>query len=140
MASTATISIEAVPDRVRTAIEATARLYGVDRPLSSVAAACCTTGDPVHRRFGRAKEPPQDYLILTPSYLIAVRDAERPGAVIWSLADAEVHLVTESVGGTAVTGLAISAFRPGAAQRESALLPLADDDQGRAFAERVTER
>jgi hypothetical protein len=120
---------------VRAAVERSAELHGIEGLLAAPLALCRSTGDAEKRRFGRGGETAVDYLILTAKFLTCVRDGDKPAATIWTRAGAEIRHVTESIGAMSISGLAITAFRPGAAERESGFLPLASDGPGRSFSE-----
>jgi hypothetical protein len=137
MASTEAIGPDSLPPAVRTAIERSAELHGIEGLLAAPLAVCRSTSEAQKRRFGRGGESAIDYLILTPEFLICIRAGDEPAATIWTRAGAELRYVSESIGGTSISGLAITAFRPGAAERESGFLPLASDEPGRSFAERA---
>jgi hypothetical protein len=72
--------------------------------------------------------------------LVVVTTSAGVTVTAWHLAGAEVRRITESLGDVTITGLQLTAFRLGDAERQTLLVSLAADHDGSDFETAVLDQ
>jgi hypothetical protein len=133
--STQLINVNELPAVVRQAVIGYAERHGAAAPVAGARLIATTTSPPFPRRgrFGKAPAEIVDYVILSADDLLVITTAGEVVVTGWLLGSAEVRRITQEIGGVVITGLQVTAFRRGGAERESIVVRLGSDLAGTDF-------
>ncbi|MEI8080657.1 MAG: hypothetical protein WCI74_02290 [Actinomycetes bacterium] len=132
--TTSLISVQALTEGQRSAVARYEELHGITRLLESVSMAVRTVGAaPTKRRFGRQGSATVVISLLCPRWLVTVIGDDAPVVAAWRTEGAEIRRITQELAGQRVTGLQVTSFRAGAAERETTLVLVGTNEAGAQF-------